>query len=237
MDAGCFLQTIYYPASFLLTFSNVFYKQISIFLLDALATPTFNLIMARREPFLAGTRTWPAEPPRTSSTTRSRRSSTSRSPNVPLSEKPRVASSNGRNSNYTTNRVSHNPHPPHHSQSLPLHNGHNDPRYRARSASRQPKRSYSFIRPEGESGRNGINPWKLLKISFMSSCFISRIVNVLWPVVPAAIAMSHAAPDRHMTIFILAYIAMVPCANLVGFAGQELSRKFSHVFGVVTETT
>lgn len=30
---------------------------------------------------------------------------------------------------------------------------------------------------------------------------------------------------------------MVPCANLIGFAGQELARKFSHVWGVLLETT
>jgi len=30
---------------------------------------------------------------------------------------------------------------------------------------------------------------------------------------------------------------MIPCANMVGFAGQELSRKVSHVFGVLIETT
>lgn len=33
------------------------------------------------------------------------------------------------------------------------------------------------------------------------------------------------------------YIAMVPCANLVGFAGQELARKVAHVYGVLVETT
>jgi Ca2+:H+ antiporter len=30
---------------------------------------------------------------------------------------------------------------------------------------------------------------------------------------------------------------MVPCANLLGFAGQELARKLPHVFGVILETT
>lgn len=30
---------------------------------------------------------------------------------------------------------------------------------------------------------------------------------------------------------------MVPCANLVGFAGQELARKLPHVIGVLTEIT
>lgn len=40
-----------------------------------------------------------------------------------------------------------------------------------------------------------------------------------------------------MLIFTLAYIAMVPCANMIGFAGQELARKFPHVWGVLTEIT
>lgn len=41
----------------------------------------------------------------------------------------------------------------------------------------------------------------------------------------------------HLTIFVLNYIAMVPCANLIGFAGQELARKLPKVFGVLLETT
>jgi Ca2+:H+ antiporter len=44
-------------------------------------------------------------------------------------------------------------------------------------------------------------------------------------------------PDNHVTIFALAYIAMVPCANLIGFAGQELARKLPHVWGVLIEIT
>ena len=44
-------------------------------------------------------------------------------------------------------------------------------------------------------------------------------------------------PDNHVTIFALAYIAMVPCANMIGFAGQELARKLPHVLGVLTEIT
>lgn len=35
----------------------------------------------------------------------------------------------------------------------------------------------------------------------------------------------------------LNYIAMIPCANLIGFAGQELARKLHKVFGVLLETT
>ena len=44
-------------------------------------------------------------------------------------------------------------------------------------------------------------------------------------------------PDHHVLIFTLAYIAMIPCANLIGFAGQELGRKLPHVAGVLTEIT
>lgn len=53
---------------------------------------------------------------------------------------------------------------------------------------------------------------------------------------PVAIAVRYAT-DNHLAIFILSYLAMVPCANLLGFAGQELGRKVSHVYGVLTETT
>lgn len=56
-------------------------------------------------------------------------------------------------------------------------------------------------------------------------------VNVLWPFVPAAIAVRYARPHDHVWIFALNYIAMVPSANLIGFAGQELARKLPKVFG------
>jgi Ca2+:H+ antiporter len=55
--------------------------------------------------------------------------------------------------------------------------------------------------------------------------------------VPAAIALRYARKDLHLAIFILNYIAMVPCANLIGFAGQELARKLPKVFGILLETT
>jgi Ca2+:H+ antiporter len=76
------------------------------------------------------------------------------------------------------------------------------------------------IKAAGESYRRGIHPIHFLRISFRSSSKVSRAVNVLWPVVPAAIAVKYARPDWHQAIFILTYIAMVPCANLIGFAGQ-----------------
>ncbi|KAK4192004.1 hypothetical protein QBC35DRAFT_459648 [Podospora australis] len=125
---------------------------------------------------------------------------------------------------------------------LPLHNTTTTRSARDRAlertltVSQQVKRSLK-IRPTGESGRSGVHPFHFFRIIFRSSSWISRIVNVLWPVVPAAIAVRYALPSQHTTIFILAYLAMVPCANLIGFAGQELSRKFAHVWGVLIETT
>lgn len=98
------------------------------------------------------------------------------------------------------------------------------------------KRTFA-VRPTGESGRSGIHPVIFLKNVFRSASWASRIVNVLWPVVPAAIAVRYAMRDNHLVIFILSYLAMVPCANLIGFAGQELARKFPHVMGVIIETT
>lgn len=93
------------------------------------------------------------------------------------------------------------------------------------------------IQPAGESGRSGIHPFHFLKICWRSTSRASRICNIFWPVVPAAIAVKYARPDLHLVIFILNYIAMIPCANLIGFAGQELGRKLHKVFGVLLETT
>ncbi|KAK8051034.1 Ca2+/H+ antiporter [Apiospora rasikravindrae] len=93
------------------------------------------------------------------------------------------------------------------------------------------------VRSEGESGRTGIHPLHFFRIIWRSTSWLSRAVNVLWPVVPAAIAVYFAVPESHLLKFILAYIAIVPCANLVGFAGQELARKMPHMLGVLTETT
>ena len=93
------------------------------------------------------------------------------------------------------------------------------------------------VQPDGESGRRGFNPAKFLKICWRSSCVASQWVNILWPVVPVAMVMHWARPDQHMWIFILSYIAMVPAATLLGFAGQELALKMPKVVGVVIETT
>jgi Ca2+:H+ antiporter len=93
------------------------------------------------------------------------------------------------------------------------------------------------IHPDGESGRKGFHPTHFFTVSWKSSSDASRAVNILWPIVPAAIAVRYARNDLHLVIFILNYIAMVPCANMIGFAGQELARKLPKVWGVLTETT
>jgi len=113
---------------------------------------------------------------------------------------------------------------PHHRLTLPTynHNGH---------------LVTKGIKPEGESGRSGIHPLKFLRICFRSTSSASMVVNVLWPFVPAAIAIHFARPDLKIWIFALNYIAMVPTANLIGFAGQELARKLPKVVGIVLETT
>ncbi|KAH8681035.1 Ca2+ transporter [Xylariales sp. PMI_506] len=93
------------------------------------------------------------------------------------------------------------------------------------------------IRPDGESGRRGLHPVQFLHIVWRSTSWLSRAVNILWPFVPAAIGVYYGVEEQHTLKFILAYIAMVPCANLIGFAGQELARKMPHVLGVLVETT
>lgn len=91
------------------------------------------------------------------------------------------------------------------------------------------------IHPDGESGRKGLHPLHFLRICFRSTSTASKVVNVLWPVVPAAIAIHFARPDLPLWVFALNYIAMIPAANLVGFAGQELARKLPRVIGRVDQ--
>lgn len=105
---------------------------------------------------------------------------------------------------------------------------------------RRKNHMHFHLRKEGDSGRSGINPLLFLRICFRSSSKVSAAVNVLWPVVPAAVVCRYVLEDsatNHLIIFILAYIAMVPCANMIGYAGQELAHKMPHVMGILTETT
>ena len=92
------------------------------------------------------------------------------------------------------------------------------------------------IHPDGESGRSGFHPMHFFHVAWKSSCSVSMGVNILWPFVPAAIGVHFARPDLHVWIFALSYVAMVPAANLLGFAGQELARKLPKVAGILIET-
>lgn len=73
-------------------------------------------------------------------------------------------------------------------------------------------------------------------MSWKSGSNVAKYVNLLWPIVPVAIVLHYAAPTQHLAIFVLAYIAMVPVANLLGFAGQEFARKMPKVSGILIET-
>ena len=104
-----------------------------------------------------------------------------------------------------------------------------------------PQKTTKYIEADGESGRKGFHPLKFLGICWRSSCTASRYTNVLWPFVIAAMVLHfssrHPSDNIELWVFITAYIGMVPAANLVGFAGQELARKLPKVYGVVLETT
>lgn len=83
------------------------------------------------------------------------------------------------------------------------------------------------VNKESESGRSWMTR-KFFPICWKSSCTASKWVNLLWPFVPAAMVMFFVfdeAGTHSEWIFALAYISMIPTANLLGFAGQELSRK------------
>ncbi|KKK13863.1 hypothetical protein ARAM_001533 [Aspergillus rambellii] len=115
-----------------------------------------------------------------------------------------------------------------HDSVLPTHKNEKDRSHRGR---------IFRIHTAGQSGRTGIHPIYFLQVCFRSTCTLSMIVNVLWPFVPAAIAIHFARPALHVWIFVLNYIAIVPSANLLGFAGGELAKKLPKVFGILVETT
>ena len=86
------------------------------------------------------------------------------------------------------------------------------------------------------NGILGVHPLHFLRVTWASSSTASKWVNVLWPFVPVAFALHFAVPEHHVWIFSINYIAMVPAANLIGFAGQELARKLPKVAGILIET-
>ncbi|TDZ19065.1 Vacuolar calcium ion transporter [Colletotrichum orbiculare MAFF 240422] len=94
----------------------------------------------------------------------------------------------------------------------------------------------SRIAHEGESGRSGFHLGHFLTVLWRSSCTASMLVNVLWPVVAVAIVLQ-SVPGLPLCKFATAYVAVIPSANLLGFAGQEFARKMPKVAGILIETT
>ncbi|KAL2282877.1 hypothetical protein FJTKL_10256 [Diaporthe vaccinii] len=99
-----------------------------------------------------------------------------------------------------------------------------------------PLRHRVTIAHEGESGRSGFHPRHFFHVLWLSSCTVSKLVNVLWPFVPVAFLL-HFLTRAHLWTFAVSYVAMIPAANLLGFAGQEFARKMPKVAGILIETT
>ncbi|KAF2752103.1 hypothetical protein M011DRAFT_463580 [Sporormia fimetaria CBS 119925] len=94
----------------------------------------------------------------------------------------------------------------------------------------------SHVHPDGESGRSGFHLNHFLNVSWRSGSNAAKYVNLLWPLVPVALVLHYAAPKHPLLIFLFAYLAMIPVANLLGFAGQEYARKMPKVSGILIET-
>jgi Ca2+:H+ antiporter len=92
------------------------------------------------------------------------------------------------------------------------------------------------IHPDGESGRSGFHPSHFFSVAWRSGSNAAKYTNLLWPFVPVAIILHYTAPVLPLAIFTTSYIAMIPVANLLGFAGQEFARKMPKVSGILIET-
>ena len=80
-----------------------------------------------------------------------------------------------------------------------------------------------------------IRPMHILSICWRTASPASKCVNLLWPLVPTAIILQYTHPDLHLAVFIMSYLAMVPCANLIGFASHESTRILPKVLGHLVE--
>ncbi|KAJ4357574.1 uncharacterized protein N0V89_002150 [Didymosphaeria variabile] len=95
----------------------------------------------------------------------------------------------------------------------------------------------SHVHPDGESGRSGFHPGHFIRVSWRSGSKVAKYVNLLWPLVPVAIILATVTPGLPLVVFAFSYVAMIPVANLLGFAGQEFARKMSKVSGILIETS
>ncbi|KAJ6260141.1 hypothetical protein Dda_4364 [Drechslerella dactyloides] len=93
------------------------------------------------------------------------------------------------------------------------------------------------IHPDGESGRSGFHVSHFINVLWHSSNKVSMAMNFFWPMVPVAICLRCIPNSPPTAIFATSYVAMIPVANLLGFAGQEFARKMPKVWGILLETT
>jgi Ca2+:H+ antiporter len=92
------------------------------------------------------------------------------------------------------------------------------------------------VHSDGESGRSGFHLGHFINVSWRSGSNAAKWVNLLWPFVPVAIIIALINTKMPLLVFAFAYVAMVPVANLLGFAGQEFARKMPKVSGILIET-
>lgn len=79
-------------------------------------------------------------------------------------------------------------------------------------------------------------PLHILSICWTTASPVAKFVHCLWPMAPVALILKYKYPHMHLAIFTSSYLAMVPCANLIGFTSFELSRKMHKVLGGILET-
>jgi Ca2+:H+ antiporter len=102
----------------------------------------------------------------------------------------------------------------------------------------RPSLGYDNVHHRGFKLAKGvrIRPMHILSICWRTASPASKCVNLLWPLVPIAIALQYTHAYLHLEVFILSYLAMIPCANLIGFASYESTRKLPKVLGHLVET-
>lgn len=101
-----------------------------------------------------------------------------------------------------------------------------------RSKQMQEKGSYG-IRPAGESGRRGFHPVHFSRITFKSTSRASLLCNLLWPVVPAAIAVRCmfllSCPDVMCHSQWLSLISQMPYLIAIHSSSFSPTSPWSHV--------
>ncbi|KAF3912779.1 hypothetical protein ABW20_dc0108344 [Dactylellina cionopaga] len=80
------------------------------------------------------------------------------------------------------------------------------------------------------------NPVKAAKITVKSTSKLSSWSNILFPAIPAGIAMWYTSRDKYpLAVFILNFVAMIPAGNLLAFASGELQAKMPKTLGATLE--